>query len=297
MNNFEELKNKDLAIDYLADNLKSGTLVLFIGSGVSKGFGLPSWIQLVNSLRAKVSLPEVTSFTTEDLQRAADQVIDKLGAKEELLDLLEEYLYQDLKSLPISDILNNNLLVSICALLMGGKRGHISRVVTLNYDSMLEWVLSIFGFAVKTIYKLPELEGSEDVRIYHPHGYVPHPLINGNRSDFAILGMDSVNKRLGTPGEPWFEMTRHFLDTGLCLFIGLSANSLYDRAIAPLFNTSGDKHSTVRPLGIWIVKDDLPPDTEADFLRTNIIPIHISEEKDISEFLLQICQKALQKTI
>jgi len=191
------------------------------------------------------------------------------------------------------NVLSNHLLVSISAMLMGSRRGHISRVVTLNYDSMLEWFLSIYGFLVKTVSSLPALDGFEDVRIYHPHGYLPHPDLGEENSNFLIMSMDSIDTRLGTPGEPWLEMVRHILLTGVCLFVGLSPRTVTDRALSPLFTTTS-KACPERPVGIWLVKGDKDDARAIDFQRSNIIPLYFSGDGEFPEFVLKICQSALK---
>lgn len=270
--------------------------MLFLGAGASKGFGLVNWHELVNLLRREVRLADIPPpNNADDLQHAADEVIDRLKSKDELGNLIQKCLYANIPNLT-TDIFEQHLLVSISALLMGSKRGHVSRVITLNYDSMLEWFLSLFGFVVKTIDNLPALEGSEDVKIYHPHGYVPHPEYSLDRSNEIILGMMSANKRIGTPGEPWFEMIRHLLNTGLCLFIGMSSNTLSDRALAPLFSTAGETHRGTRPLGIWLLLESLGSSQELIYQRNNIVPLQFSTSKEISEFILKIAQDSMKKT-
>jgi len=299
MIDLDELKDKKNSIDYLSKCLSDGTLVLFLGAGASKGFGLPDWTTLVNELRLKAGLEVLKGkkHSADVLQNATSEVVVKLKRPAELIKAIEDILYKDFKNLSIVEALSNQLLVAISALLMGSKRGHISRVVTLNYDSMLEWFLSLFGFVVKTVYQLPELEGSEDIRIYHPHGFIPNPSLSLPGSDFVILDLHSANQRLGNKNDPWFEMTRHILDTGVCLFIGMSANTLSDRVLAPLLSTSGPNCGETRPLGIWILKDPLTRDKENEFARNNIVPLSIVSEKEISEFILEICQKASKKLI
>jgi len=291
MYEFDYLKDLGNAKTYLADHLTKGTLVLFLGAGASTGFGLPNWFQLIEYLRDKSGLPYISNYASaEDLQKAADQVKNKVG-EERLKELIEECLYKDIDT-SIAKSLSNKLLVSVSALLMGSKRGHISRVVTLNYDNMLEWFLSIFGFVVKTVSALPDLEGSEDVRIYHPHGFIPNPNAGQSKSNFIILGLASANRRLGTPGDAWFEMVRHILNTGVCLFVGMSPATLSDRALAPLFQTVGEEHVGKRPLGIWIVGQNITSDVEQEYASNNIIPIQLASHDDIPEFILEICQIA-----
>lgn len=294
MNEFDFLKPHAPAKEYLASKLAEGSLVLFLGAGTSYDFGLPGWVELINFLNNKIGAPALNSTSSADeLQFAADSIESKVG-KPQLLDWITECLYSNVNS-NIVNSLKNHLLVSIAALLMGSKRGHVTRVVTLNYDNMLEWFLSLFGFVVKTIYDLPALEGSEDVRVYHPHGFLPNPATGNIRSNFLILTMDSAHERIGTPGEPWVELIRHILNSGICLFIGLSARSLADRVLGPLFNTCGKKHIGKRPLGFWILKEDLTEDIELQFDRNYIIPLEILDSENISEFLLEICQEAAKK--
>ncbi|NLU92309.1 SIR2 family protein [Chitinophaga sp. Ak27] len=293
-NHFTELLDKDNSIDFLAHKLKEGELVLFLGSGTSMGFGLPNWLTLVNLLREEVNLPPLDKNSTADMMQTAVDEVEEVLEQTELIRLIQKYLYMNFDSLSLDKVLNNHLLVAVSALLMGSKRGHVTRVVTLNYDNMLEWFLSLFGFVVKTVYKLPQLEGSEDVRIYHPHGFIPNPLSSESSSDFVILSMDSVDSRLGDENNAWFEMTRHMLSTGICLFIGMSANTLSDRALSPLLVNVGKKTWTERPLGIWIIKDPIIDSKKQEFLRKNIIPQCIENEEQIVDYILKISQRASQ---
>jgi len=298
MSDYSYLKDKKRATDYLSKCLGDGTLVLFLGAGTSRGFGLPGWVSLINAIRADpaINLPPVPdTANADDLQLAADVVKDKIGHAA-LMDLVGKVLYKDILKLKISYLFEQPLLVAIASLLMGSKRGHVTRVVTLNYDSMLEWFLSIFGFVVRTVSELPCVEGSEDVRIYHIHGYIPHPEsgYSNSKEDSFILGMEAIDKRLGNPGELWFELTRHLLYTGDCLFIGMSPKSLTDRALGPLLVNSSDKLKNDRLTGIWLSLDNLEPAKEAEFARKNLIPLKMNSKEEIVEFLFEISQKAMK---
>jgi hypothetical protein len=198
--------------------------------------------------------------------------------------------------LEIQSLLRNPLLMAIAALLMGSQRGRIRRVITLNYDNLLQWTLSIFGFSVQTVYKLTSIETNADVKIYHPHGFLPIPGSGEESSDFIIFGKESVNLRLGASGDPWFEMIRHILNSSICLFIGVSPNSLSDPALSPLFNTIGRNVMTDRPLGSWIIKeketDTVSQAKLAEFQRYNLYPLRFKTSEEISILLFEICKKA-----
>jgi hypothetical protein len=301
-----ELKDEDLAIEYLAGHLIDGTIVLFLGAGASKGFGLPTWIELankfreeINEIRKKKNLPLLEpiedSDSVENIQLDIDDDLDVIKHDEhEKIEILSKLLYPT--SIDTFKAYNNNLLIALSSLLIGRKRGHINKVVTYNYDSMLEWFLSLFGFSVNTIYELPSLEGSEDVRIYHPHGYIPHPMINTQNSDFLIFGMKDADNRL-KEGESWRQKTKEIMSSGVCLFVGMSGKSLTDRSISPIISEVGEMLKDERPLGIWIYKDDLTKAKDREFLRKKIVALQILNADDICDFILKISQKSLEKTL
>ena len=296
MSDFLELKDRDLAANYLAGHLINGTIVLFLGAGASKGFGLPTWIELANKFRGKFRLtPIPDESSVEEVQLAIDEALDEIDHDEsKKIELISELLYPE--SLANIKAYSNNLLIALSSLLIGRRRGHINKVVTYNYDSMLEWFLSLFGFSVNTIHELPSLEGSEDVRIYHPHGYIPHDMINSQCSSFLIFGMQDANKRL-RDGEAWRQKTKEIMASGVCLFVGMSGNTLTDRSISPIISEVGEMVKNERPLGIWIYKDDLSQTKDKEFLRNNIIALPIPEAEDICDFILEISQKSLEKVL
>ena len=74
---------------------------------------------------------------------------------------------------------------------------------------------------------------SDYQRIYDPHGYVPHPVLNQQSSDFLIIGSKDANGRAGNPNDPWWNKERDLLSSGVGLYIGLSLNTFRDRAFQP----------------------------------------------------------------
>jgi hypothetical protein len=278
------------AQEYLSQRLRNGTLILFLGSGITQGLGLPSWIALTNQLRNKVGLGPISlSSGASQLQIAVDDVRRKCKDFSTYKELIKSSLYEGMPSLSY-DILKNDLFIALGGLLMGSKRGNIPRLVTLNLDSMLEWFLSLYGFTVRVVHKLPELEGSEDVRIYHPHGFLPHPSLGRRDSDFAILDLQSVYDRLGNIADLWSEMVRHLLRSGICLFVGLSEQTFLDPSLGPWLTTIGKEVLDKRVLGLWLTIDKIS--IREKFLETNVPPIEFSSPKALADFLLGICQKS-----
>jgi len=291
---FDVLKYEPKAIEVLANYLNRGELSLFIGAGMSKGFSLPGWLGLVNDLRAELNLdPLDEKSNSEQIQLGADEVLAACkDGENELIQLIEKHLYSTLKDVDTIDIFNNRALLALSALMIGSKRGRVRQVITLNYDNMLEWFLRSFGFVVKSIYELPSLEGSEDVVIYHPHGFIPHPSSGGKSSDFVILGLQSAHARIGQPGDPWVGKIQSIIESSVCLFIGMSPNTLSDAALSPIWINSFNK-MTGRPLGVWLVLEDLLPAKVVEFKGKGIVPLRMATKEDIPPFLLKICQESM----
>lgn len=280
------------AVSYLADHLNKGTLILFLGAGVSADLGLPNWVDLINSMSSEYGFkPLKSKCLSEDLLKRGKKLKKKCSSELEFLKLLKKHLYINIPDLSPTK-LKNDLLIAITALLTGSKRGHIKRIITLNFDSMLEWVLYMHGFVVQPIFSLPQLEGSEDVRIYHPHGFLPHPTLKMIDSKEIIFDLDSINLRLGKVVDSWLELIRYHLRSSICLFIGLSYKSFEDRSLAPLLaNTALEKNGKTEP-NIWIIKDRTSQTKKNNFLNQNIVPLQIRSKKKIANFLLEICMKA-----
>jgi len=271
---FDYLRNESRAIEFLAGKLREGTLVLVLGAGTSLEANLPDWLTLINRLRARAGLdPMMPPQSADKLQAAADEIKNQFckGSEIEFAQLVKTCLYEGVSL--SSDILKNDLLIALGALMIGSRRGSVKRVLTLNFDSLLEWYLALHGFVPRMITQPPAMEGAEDVRIYHPHGFLPHPTLSYVASDFVILGSHSINRRLGTTGEPWFELMRHLLRTGVCLFVGLSIDSFRDRALAPLLVTVGAELQHSRPTGFWLLRGDGSDEQDREFLSSNVVPI------------------------
>ncbi|MGZ5483669.1 MAG: hypothetical protein ACXWID_17005, partial [Pyrinomonadaceae bacterium] len=214
MNKFEELQDPDFAIQYLSEGVIDGTLILFLGAGASAGFGLPGWIDFVNAFLAEAGINEILDSTSssDDRERALDRALRNINHDAtRKVEIIHNVLYRHRPTLDSNVVFSQHLLIALSSLLIGRKRGHINRVVTFNYDSMLEWFLGIFGLATRSIVKIPALEGSEDVRIYHPHGYVPHPVLGHESSDFTIVGSLDANGRASNINDLWWHKERDLL--------------------------------------------------------------------------------------
>lgn len=297
---FDYLTMPKTAVTYLADALKRGVLVLILGAGVSIGEGLPDWVELVHRLRTRAGLPfdqTVSGISADELQLAVDEVFRDYCKKDKkhFARLVRESLYDGVTL--TSELLRSELLIALGLLMMGSRRGSVRRVVSFNFDSILEWYISLCGFVPRVVVNPPALEGAEDVRIYHPNGFLPHPDQNIDGSEFVILTSDSINLRLGTSGDEWFELVRHLLRTSVCLFVGMSVRSFRDRGLAPLLLKVGDELRDSRPTGFWLLPGSMDAKINREFLSSHVIPLTLDGYGDVPKFLLSICKEAAADVI
>lgn len=288
----------------LTSSLSDGSLALFLGAGTSKTFGLPNWLELINALRIDqdIKLKKIINknLTAKKLQAAADEIVYKLEnkfnsskAKDKLKSKIEAILYKKIKNIDDKSIFKHELLIALITLILGKQRGCISKVITLNYDSMLEWYLSLFGVSVQVISELPYLNMVKDVTIYHPHGYIPHPDMKEARSDTLILSMSQANTRLGDARSAWYSEVKRLVKSHVFIFIGMSEATLYDRLIGPILQNTFDE--TKRELGVWLILGKWGKKDKEALKRYNIEPIEFSNTNKMANYILNISRNAVQK--
>lgn len=292
----KDFMDQERAKSYLAHHLNKGTLNLFLGSGISQGFGLPDWKKFMKEIREVFGLSDVEATTTEKIQVGIEEALDRIKVDSDKFKIVEKILYKDF----IFDKLlayENKLLFSLYTLL-SKQNTPVSKVVSYNYDCILEWYLGLLGMEYQVVVDLPSLERNSVLKIYHPYGFVPHDTIDLKISKELILGMDDANQRIGDTNHPWNLKQKDLIFSGVCLFIGLSSNALVDRCFEPILkNIAKVKKERDNMLtGIWLVFDRLSP-TELDrFVRNNIAPIEISDINDLSQFIFEISENSLKNS-
>ena len=294
-----ELSNDKSAIRFLAAQLHKESLSLFLGAGMSKSFSLDGWRDLLNSIckdkHIEIEIISSSNPSAEELQNKADEIARKLDNDDnKLMDIVEKYLYKGLDLRRDFNVFQHHSLISVASLIMGSKRGRIRTVITLNYDSLLEFYLQSFGFTVNTISKLPYYQSGYDVNIFHPHGYLPHKIMKHKRSDEIILSQKQADNRVGAENSPWRLLMKHYLSKNVFLFIGLSEATASDRLISPIL-TNVQKEVN-RNLGVWIFKDKVTKQTK-DKLEDLGIGVLEKSSDEIPKFLMSISKEAMKMSL
>jgi len=131
--------NDELRTIELSKLLYDGKLALALGAGVSNFLGFPLWREQVH--RICIEHYGVSSInkdtTTKELTEAVDEIERDINNFENFNDLVKNTLYRNVDYLNDRNVIQNELLISLGALMMGSRRGSVNNVITYNFDDVL----------------------------------------------------------------------------------------------------------------------------------------------------------------
>ena len=280
-------ENEASLIEYLAGQLVSGRLGLFLGAGTSMFYGLPNWGTLIDRLCA---VNGETRDPSDDLIRKAAYLRARYYKDDvpKFLDDLSAALYEGTK-LDFARIRQNETLAAIGSLVMSSRRGSAAKVFTLNYDDLLENYLEFHGFTTSVLWSERHWAQNEDVVIYHPHGFLP--LANRERSNDIVIGTTDYQEVMKS--ELWRPLLRTALRTHTFLYIGLSGadqhlDSLMHELIAD--HAIGAERTAFHGVRFAI---EGQKDEQGVVLETLGVFTHrITSYDALPDFLFNVCQAA-----
>ena len=291
--------NDKLITKMLSEHLYDGKLALALGAGVSKFLGFPLWWKLVHGIcvehDGKSSINE--DSTTDELKDAVDKIERDINDSTKFNDLVKKILYLNVNYLNDITVIQNELLISLGALMMGSRRGSVNNVITYNYDDVLQWYLGLHGFDVRVIHNPRTMTTNSDVIIYHPNGFLPLQ-DNKRRSRKLIFSETSFiyrERKVTVDDKLWENILDRLFIEKIFIFIGLSGR---DPTINPrlleIYETQLDRK---RPVGYWfyIREDGMERQEINKILRYGIVPIVVKNADDIPRYLLNVCQNAMAR--
>ena len=106
---------------------------------------------------------------------------------------------------------------------MASNRGSVSRVLTFNFDDLLERFLTYYGFFIEPVSSVPTWGSRIDTRVFHIHGF-----LRGNEMEDVdgpiVMAQKHFDAMTGKDGHPWRELMVDLFRSHTCLFIGLSGD-------------------------------------------------------------------------
>lgn len=290
------VRHRDDVVRDLAEALRTEILCLMVGAGASHKLNLPLWHELVAAC-CTVS-PGKIDVTGIDENSSGDQLLLRMqrvresfkGDDDAYLDTVHEQLYAKWKNPNPSTA--PELMRAIGVLVMGSVRGRINSIFNFNFDSLLEWYLSLHGYVVQVIEDVPRGLVNADVRVFHPHGYLPLSTSLGQRSPMILFDKAEAEKRVADRGDAWMDVFRFLLGSRVFLAVGLSGKD-------PMANlvVSAAKHQRQaedkRPMGFWFYKKgSLDADYENNLRSKSVVLVDCDSYEEISETLFRIAQRA-----
>lgn len=169
---------------------RENTLVLFLGAGVSQGYGLPSWNELVLSLLLDESAADFEGYWPHYRVPLASWLTETLGISATSMAQLariyaRDHQYDDAQFREyVRDVLyrfqtqpqGQTTLSAVASLLQRSVKprgaGHIPAVVTFNYDDLLERELRARQVKFNVVFDATR-RPVKSLSILHVHGYLP----------------------------------------------------------------------------------------------------------------------------
>lgn len=272
---------------FLGGQLFKRRISLMIGAGVSLGFGLPGWTDLISSAYSMAQVtkdPRHTDLTAPEVLYRGHFNGDRLAFAEHIRNVLYD------KSVDLEKILRGNeLLASIGALVMASSRGGAAKVITLNYDDILETYLRFRGYVVRSINQLPEWDDPVDVAVYHQHGLLP--LDRSRRVDRGIvLTQADYDEVVGKSHDVWHQAALGILRSSTCIFIGLSGS---DTNLTQLLTEVQGTHRASGHQPFWGLRLSGPNDPMKEIWEGRGVCNHeLSSYSELPAWLMGICRFA-----
>jgi len=301
MNDYDLYSTKEDCLNSLARFLNRGCLSLMVGAGTSMGFGLPDWRTLVRRCSENIhpryedlKKPEI-EFSNEQLTKIIDDIKDKIGNEDEYVDLVRKKLYQGI-DLDI-ELAKNNLLIALTSLLIGKYRGNVNVIVSLNFDSVLEWYLNVLGLKVLPTYDNLALKSNCDVEIIHLHGYLPHEIFQkSSRSKKIVFSYKEITA-FQLKKDEWKAQLYKIYREKVFLSVGIGPDSVTKYIGDQIIDLDenfykSNNHKREAPYGFFVIPEgELTAEKIIDLRKNGIIPVEL-KKSEIPEFIFNIAQRA-----
>ena len=224
----------EITIPYSLQNaIKSKKLLLFIGAGVSKMSGLPLWHEIVMNVLKNPSIEKGQGYLhalEQDLFPPLE-ILDKIK-NSNIKDVYEAFECST-KTMIINPIYEKLTLLS-------------RKIITTNYDNLIEYNTQIEVIDPTSSYKLSKLDNTDEfiLKIHGSCNAIDHAIIFSSDYDALYSSNDGLAK---------FQLQK-LISSHSCLFIGFSLNDPY---ITNLFNTLDNMYNGLGVEHFVIAMDDI----------------------------------------
>jgi len=283
----------------LAFLLKRCQLSLIVGAGVSRDLGMPLWRDLAKQCLQMAGFKEtaesIDQFTTTSKLLELMGLVTRQRDYAQYIDLVHAAIYSN--GMPDS-LGAKPLLRALGALCMGSTRGRITDIINYNFDCILEQYFICHGYVIQVLSDVPTLTAANDVRIWHPHGYVPFDKFSGavgQISSKLVFDSESADDFLKNRNQPWMDVLRFMYVSKVFLAVGLSGEDPMTNLVLDAASKAVDES---RPIGFWLhKKGDIPPDVIKKLTERSIVTVAFDDFGEYPEYLMRVCALAAGPTL
>lgn len=259
------------------NNLTSGEqLTLLAGAGTSMAAGGPSWLTLIDrlwqaELRGRYAYRNVTPEAARNEVNTVlgDSVLVQARMLRRIcgpgfMHKVRREVYSDLKPDAVTPQAFARLALRL------HHAGQLRRVITFNYDNLIEQAITALGETATPRYS----EGRTHERglvVDHVHGYLPPPPqdLTPEQAASVVFDEETYHSRFNQPGH-WTNVTlTDALQNSVCVFVGFSMTDPNVRRLLELQKRPGET-----PHFILLKLPDLRlEDAELQLTRAQLVAI------------------------
>ncbi len=232
--NFKEessnITTKNMSL--LKNALKDNRLTLVCGAGISITSHIPSWNELLvdilnDVLNKKESSIKISAKELISIMPQSNLILGKylkLLLQDDFEKMVQKYLYKYYNHSKDSDFnyaASSKIMKAIVDLARPKRTGQrLESIITFNFDELIEQALSSNGIEYCSIWHEGQIHGSEELPIYHVHGFLPNK--TELESPNLVFSEEAYHSQFIDPYS-WANLTQlNTYASNICLFIGLS---------------------------------------------------------------------------
>lgn len=232
-NHFDVKSHNEKLLKSLSKKYNKRKISLFLGAGVSMASHMPSWDTLVarflvNRFREEnkeiddevaKKLIELEKMNRENSLISQTRFIKQNMTLEKYFEILTDALYQE------KDIIDLDvpLLNSLIKMIRNRNNIYIKKIVTFNFDNIIERKLEEKDVYFKTCADHIEDIDRDAVYIYHVHGFLDSELKPDEINEKEIIFSEEEYHKMYNNPYHWSNMIQvNALRENTCLFIGCS---------------------------------------------------------------------------
>lgn len=282
-------EDEDFLKTFLATQLYNGRLAIILGAGVSMGYGLPKWDDLIARAFKVAGMMRPGGLSNEE---AGELILNEKCKRDqvEFAKIIYQALYEGY-NFSFDSMRKNDLLLAIGAAAMVSRRGSVSNIVSFNFDDLLELFLKYMGVDVVSIAEMPSWHERSDIIVYHPHGILPHSNVGDIKSGivFAQIHYDKIVGRANL----WRQILLNIMVSNTCLFIGLSGA---DDNLRSLLLEAQENHVSRGIHRFWGIRFCTENDPRKSLWEERgVFQQILANHNLIPSWLFNICQEAAKK--